>query len=234
MHTYWIMGKHCVDIALEHASKRIVTLYTCKKENDALIQQAKKSGIKIQYMGKHQLDALVKSDSHQSYVAEIQSKKEPTLNALLEEEFPLVLMLDAIYDPHNLGALLRAAECFGVKAVVWSKNRGCSLTPAATKTGVGASELVSCVIVSNLAETVKRFQEAGYTAVTAEVGSEAKSLWKYQFPEKTLLILGSEGEGIQPLISKISDEKIYIPMKGFIDSLNVSQAASVILGYYNS
>lgn len=234
MHTHWIIGKNCVQIALDHASDRIIKLYTSKKGDDPLLNQAEKNGIKIQTMGKHQLDALVKTDSHQSYVAEMRPKKEAELKALLEKEPPLVLMLDAINDPHNLGALLRAAECFGAGAVIWSKNRGCSLTPGATKAAVGASELVPCVIVSNLAETVRRFQEVGYTAVTAEIGKDARSLWEYTFPEKTLLILGSEGEGVQPLISKLADEKVYIPMAGVIDSLNVSQAASVLLAHYRS
>ncbi len=226
-----IMGKNCVETVLKKEPQRIVTLFSSKKMDDPLLAAAQKEGVEVKFIGKHQLDKLVESDSHQSYVAQVRPRKQPDLKAFLEEDHQLVLMLDAINDPQNLGALLRAAECFGVDAVIWSKNRGCSLTPSATKASVGASELVPLIIVSNLAETVRRFQEEGYTAVTAEIDDHAKPLWNYTFPEKTLLIMGSEGEGVQPLISKLANEKVYIPMAGTIDSLNVSQAASVLLSH---
>ena len=138
-------------------------------------------------------------------------------------------MLDSIFDPQNFGSLLRSAECFGVDGVIWSKNRGCELTPVVSKASVGASELLPLLCVSNLAETMRKFKKNGFWIVTAEIGEEAKSLDSFDFPEKTLLIMGSEGKGVQKLLSKEADSKVYLPMYGQIDSLNVSQAASVLL-----
>ncbi len=229
---HWIMGKNCVQMVIDHSPERIITLFTSKKERDSLLDLAEKNHVKIKRVKKNQLNDLVQSESHQSYVAQIKSKPQPSLKEFLQEEHQLVLMLDAINDPQNLGTLLRAAECFGVEAVIWSKNRGCSLTPVVTKASVGASEMVSMLVVSNLADTVKRFQKEGFTAITAEISDDAHSIDSFSFPEKTLLIMGSEGKGVQPLISKLADEKVYIPMEGAVDSLNVSQATAVFLSHY--
>ena len=228
------MGKNPIETVLDHAPERITEFFTAKKEQDALIDKARSKGIKVKIAGKQTLFSLVNSDSHQSYVAQVKAIEQPDLKQFLNEDHRLVVMLDNINDPQNLGAILRAAECFGVDAVIWSKNRGCSLTPSAVKASVGASELVPTMVVSNLAETVKKFQKAGYFAVTAEISPQAKPIHQFQSTGKTLLILGSEGAGIQPLISKLADEQVYIPMSGKIDSLNVSQAAAVLLSQYSS
>lgn len=227
------MGKNCVETVVDHSPERITEFFTAKKDPDPLIEKAISKGIKIKLASKQKLYDLVNSDSHQSYVVQVKANEQPDLKQFLREEHRLVLMLDNINDPQNLGAILRAAECFGVEAVIWSKNRGCSLTPSAAKASVGASELIPTIVVSNLAETVKQFQKAGYFAVTAEISDKAQPLASYQFPEQTLLIMGSEGKGIQPLISKISDDQVYIPMSGKIDSLNVSQATAVLLSRFN-
>lgn len=227
------MGKNCVETVLDNSPERVTEFFTAKKDADPVIDKARSKGIKVKITSKQKLFDLVNSDSHQSYVMQVKAVEQPDIKQFLREEHRLVLMLDNINDPQNLGAILRAAECFGVDAVIWSKNRGCSLTPSAAKASVGASELVPTIVVSNLAETVKKFQKAGYFAVTAEISEKAQALSTFQFPEKTLLILGSEGQGIQPLISKIADEQVYIPMLGKIDSLNVSQATAVLLSRYS-
>jgi 23S rRNA (guanosine2251-2'-O)-methyltransferase len=231
---HWIMGKNCVETVIDKFPERVLAFLTAKKDADPLLDKAQQKGIKIKRAGKQQLFDLVNSDSHQSYVVQVKSPPQPDLKEFLKEDHRLVLMLDSINDPQNLGALLRACECFGADAVIWSKNRGCSLTPTATKASVGASEIVPIFVVSNLAETVKKFQKEGYFAVTAEISSTAVPLNSYRFPEKTLLIMGSEGKGVQPLISKLTDDKVYIPMQGTIDSLNVSQATAVLLSHYRA
>ena len=141
----------------------------------------------------------------------------------------LVLMLDQICDPQNFGALLRSAECFGVNGVVWSKNRGTDLTPVAAKASCGASELLPLIRIANLAEALTQFQKEGFEAVASTLSPGAERVDQIQFAPKTLLVLGSEGEGIQPLIQKRCDRSIYIPMAGKIESLNVAQAAAVLL-----
>lgn len=223
-----IMGKHCVQEILKAAPERIEKILLAKP-----LPELKKYQVPMQVKPKEALTKLVESESHQGIVAFVKEKHQPTLKEFLsrESDRSCVLMLDSIFDPQNLGAIMRAAECFGVDAVIWSKNRGVDVTPVVSKASVGASELVDIIKVSNLAETVKRFQDHGYFAVTAELGEGAESLYQFQFPSHTLLIMGSEGKGVQPLISKRADFKVYIPMMGRIDSLNVSQATAVLLAH---
>lgn len=231
-----IMGRNCISELLKSAPERIVEVYTCMRDpDDALYRQLERAGIKINHMHKQDLAKLVDSDSHQSFVAAVKEGASVEIKQFLKQDrdHSLVLMLDSIFDPQNLGALLRAAECYGVDLVLFSKNRGAEVTPVATKASVGASELVPIAKVSNLADTVKAFQKAGYWAVTADGGEQAESLYSFSFPEKTLLIMGSEGKGVQPLLKKNCDFLVKIPMLGQIDSLNVSQATAVFLDGYS-
>ncbi len=180
--------------------------------------------------------AMVNSESHQGIVALVKEKQGVGLSEYLDQAFEkdadLILVLDSINDPQNLGTLLRSAECFGVGAVVWSKNRGVGITPVVSKTSVGASELMMTIQVSNLVEAVKKCKKDGYEVVTAEVGKEACSLEDFSFPKKTVLIMGSEGEGVRHLLSQQADHRVFVPMQGAIDSLNVSQATSVFLYHW--
>ncbi|MCP5504641.1 MAG: 23S rRNA (guanosine(2251)-2'-O)-methyltransferase RlmB [Chlamydiales bacterium] len=169
---------------------------------------------------------------------EISHRKDLRINNLettpskTAPEKSLVLMCDAIQDPQNFGSILRAAECFGVDAVIYSTNRNVALTPVVSKASVGASEIVPLIPVSNLVDTLKKFQDAGYFSVATEISDKAEALDSFVFPEQTLLMIGAEGPGIQPLLSKKSDFHLYIPMKGSIDSLNVSQATAVLLSHW--
>jgi len=232
-----IMGKNCIREVLRSAPERIVEVRTCQRSKaDPLYVELLNSNIPIREVSKKELAQLVQSESHQSYVAAVRERGQPAIKSFLEESAEkstsVVVMLDSIYDPQNLGTILRAGECFGVDLVVYSKNRGVDITPVVSKASSGATELVSIVKVSNLAETMKLFQEAGYWAVCAEAGEGSQSVFEFQFPEKTLLVLGSEGEGIQQILRKKSDFSVKIPMLGKIDSLNVSQAAAVFLSSY--
>lgn len=232
-----IMGKNCLAEVVKHAVERLVCVYTAKRDmQDPLLVLLRKAGIPVHQVPPHELTEYVQSESHQSYVAVLKEKSHTPLADFLAtpRERSLVLALDSINDPQNFGTLLRAAECFGADAAVWSKNRGCGLTPTAAKASVGASELVTGIVVSNLAEAIRRFQDEGYQAVVADIDESAQSLGQFIFPDKTILVVGSEGKGPRPLIKKLADAKVYIPMKGKIDSLNVSQATTVLLSAWAS
>lgn len=230
---YYIMGKNSIRELLRTFPERIIEVFTCHA-SDPLQAELSKLKIPIREVNKNKLTEMVNSDSHQSFVAAVKEKPLIDLKQFLklEKKYSLVVMLDSIYDPQNMGAILRASECFGVDLVVYSKNRGTDITPVVTKASSGASELVPICKVSNLAETLKLFQEAGYWVVSAEGGSKSSDIYSFDFPEKTLLILGSEGEGVQQILSKIADFHVSIPMLGKIDSLNVSQASAVFLSHY--
>lgn len=235
--TRWVMGKNCLLELLNRAPQRIIKILLSAKDEE-LKAQIQRAGLTFSEVNKKELSDLLNSDSHQGVAASIKEKKQPALNDYLEESFEkerdLILVFDSINDPQNLGTLMRAAECFGVGAVMWSKNRGVDITPVVAKTSVGASELVTVIRVSNLSESIKRCKKEGYEVITAEVGKEAKSLNDFTFPKKSMIIMGSEGKGVRELLSKQADHKLYIPMKGQIDSLNVSQATSVFLYQWQS
>lgn len=237
-----IMGINCLEEVLKAYPRRIIKVMVALQKNrdrrkEALISKIKEAKLPIQEISFDHLTALIGSDSHQGFVAEVK-RYFLDLPSFLEEsqkrEKMLVLLLDSIFDPHNVGAILRAAECFGVDAVIFSKNRGSDITSVVSKVSSGASELVNLIKVSNLAESVRRFKEEGFSTIIADGSHEATPIFNFNFPEKTVLILGSEGEGVQPLLRKLADLFVKIPQKGKIDSLNVSQAASIFLYKYAS
>lgn len=230
-----IMGKNAIRELVRSAPERIVEVYTSQLD-EPLVNELKEQRIPVKKCTKQELSQWVESDSHQGFVAALKERSQPTLDGFLEKgaEKSLVLMLDSIYDPQNFGSILRASECFGVDAVIYSKNRGASVTPTVAKVSSGASELVPLIRVSNLAESIKPLQEAGYWVVCTDIGEQTESLYDFKFPEKTVIVMGSEGEGVRALLKKRSDHRIYIPMMGQIDSLNVSQATAVLLATYRS
>lgn len=236
-----VMGKNCIREILDHAPERLIKVFTSKQDPtkpDSLLEDLKAKKIPIEVLDKDKLTSLVESDSHQSFVAQVRNSGTTELSTFLQKSASkkksLVLALDCIFDPQNLGALLRAADCFGVDAVLWSKNRGTDVTPVVSKASVGASELIEIIKVSNLVEAMKKFQKADYWTVTAEVDETSQNLYSFDFPDKTLLVMGSEGKGVQNLVSKNADFKVYISMLGKINSLNVSQATSVFLSHWRS
>lgn len=226
-----VMGVHAINELLRHAPEKILRLYTIRSKKSDLIELCEKKRIPISYVSTDQLTKMAGSDSHQSLVAHIRGRTFLDVKEFLENaEGPsLVLMLDQIFDPQNFGALIRSAECFGASAIAWSKNRGSDLTPVAAKASCGASELMPLIRISNLATAVDQFKEGGFEIVVALLDPSSESAYGFSYAPKTVLVVGSEGEGIQPLIRKKADRAIYLPMKGKIESLNVAQATAALL-----
>ena len=172
------------------------------------------------------------TDSHQGVMLEVEKSFSLNFKELLTDiesrEEVRILFLDQVSDPHNLGAILRASECFGVDYVLAS-GKNVDITPVVTKVSVGASELVPFHTVGNLAEVIEKLKKAGCWFASADGGRGAENLKEFDFPKKTVLVLGSEGTGVRKLLLSRSDYTIKIPMYGQIDSLNVSQAAAVFL-----
>ncbi|PIS00249.1 MAG: 23S rRNA (guanosine(2251)-2'-O)-methyltransferase RlmB [Chlamydiae bacterium CG10_big_fil_rev_8_21_14_0_10_35_9] len=230
----FIMGVHCLEEVISHSPERIVAIYAIESALKRNFLTSVKHLVKL--VRKDELTKMVQSDSHQGLVAKVKEKKAIFLKEFIEsiQDRPTscLLLLDNINDPQNLGTILRSADCFKVDAVIWSKNRGADITPIVTKTSSGASELVNTIKVSNLAETVVYLKKQGYETIAAHADKEADSLFRYQFGPKVAFIMGSEGKGIQPLVLKRTDQSLYIPMYGQVDSLNVSQATAVFLSHF--
>jgi len=233
-----IMGRNTVREALLKNDKSIETLLAAESQSNeerrsAILELANKKGIAVSSSSFDELTAVVRSDSHQGFVAVMKGERFTELRDYLSGQAKnakqLVVLLDEIHDPQNFGSILRAAECFGANAVVWSKNRGAPLSPVVSKVSVGASELLTLIQVSNLVDAAKKLKENGFWLIGADVNTEASPLSQFEFPEKVAVVLGSEESGMHDLLARQLDYRIFIPMHGKIDSLNVSQAAAVIL-----
>ena len=239
----YVTGRHVLEELLEHAPERIekaliVESATAHGKGDGarrrdLIKKLQDLRKPIQFFSPSELDSMVGTTSHQGFAAVVRERHFQDLTEFIDEQSDkknsIVLLLDGITDPHNLGTVLRAAECFGVDAVIWSKNRGVDLTPVVSKASVGASELVPIIRVSNLADAARKLKAADYWVASAVIHENARSLNDFDAPDRVALIVGSEGEGIGRLIVEASDYMVYIPLEGAIQSLNVSQAATVFL-----
>lgn len=235
-----IMGIHALREILQHAPNRLIRVYTDEPQKQGrkseLLNLCEKQGIPIVRTSSDLLTKMTGSESHQSFAAHVKGRLFLNVSEFLEQiegrEHSLVLMADQIFDPQNFGTLIRCAECLGADAIVWSKNRGADITPVVAKSSCGASELLPLIRISNLAEAVGQFEEGGFETVAALLEKDSQNAFCHEFASRTLLIVGSEGEGIQPLIRKKVDRSIFIPMKGKIESLNVAQAAAILMGLY--
>lgn len=231
------MGCHTLEELLQHQPHRLIKVFYLPSalkshgRKKTLLERLEKASITLEPLEKDQLDRLCQSTSHQGFAAYVKKKSLMDLKSFFktQKENAFVLALDSIYDPHNLGAILRACECFKVDLVIWSKNRGASLSPVVTKSSSAASEFVPIAQISNLATSLDLFKKEGYELLSAEISENARPLYQHSFSKKTLLVMGSEGEGVRSILSQKVDQKIYIPMCGVIDSLNVSQATAVFL-----
>lgn len=198
-----------------------------------LVMMAGDSGIEVRTEARAQLDQIAGFERHQDIVALLHVHKVPAeadLLPLLESVsgHPLVLVLDGVQDPHNLGACLRTAEAAGVHAVVIPKDRSVGLTPVVRKTSAGASEVIPLFQVTNLARVLREMKAAGIWI--AGTSDQAKtSLYQQDLTGPLALVMGGEGEGIRRLTGDLCDYLVSIPMNGVIESLNVSVATGVCL-----
>lgn len=237
----YLYGRHVVEELLAHAPERIVELLVVQRDSagrlDKIIGDARRSQVELRFVEAQELNSIVESEQHQSVAVRVLEPTYHTLDSVIEEladrERAVLLVLDGIQDPHNFGAALRVAECFGVDAVLWSKNRGVDVTPTVSKVSAGASELVKLCPVSNLHQTLEKLKEHQLWCVGAVVGKGCQSLYSFSFPERCVIVMGSEESGIQPLLAKNLDFSIYIPMQGKIASLNVAQTTAIFLAECN-
>ncbi|NDC38414.1 MAG: 23S rRNA (guanosine(2251)-2'-O)-methyltransferase RlmB [Proteobacteria bacterium] len=236
-----IIGRNSVQEVLRRKPHSLLRVYLTEAAQAAASQIAAlvaEQRVPCEVRHAAELSAAAGSDSHQGVVGVLKNRHHPEIGEFLEgalqQPRALIIMADSIYDPHNLGAILRACECFGLYGVVLSKNRGTGITPSVTKSSVGASELVPVCMVSNLAQALHRALDLGFAAVAADVGVDSTELPRFEFGSHVVLVLGSEGEGIQPLLRKLCGAAVTVPMSGAIDSLNVSQAAAVFAYAWSS
>ena len=197
-----------------------------------IVAEAISRGIPIVETDQNKLDRIADGGNHQGVVAMAAGKEYSTVDDILaiaaaRGEKPLIVVSDGIEDPHNLGALIRCAECAGAHGIIIPKRRAVGLTPVVVKCSAGAIEHMAVARVTNLATTLKDLKEAGVWIFAAEAGGEA--YYDADFDLPMAIVFGSEGDGVSRLVKDRSDFNVSIPMYGLVNSLNVSTAASVIL-----
>ena len=194
---------------------------------------AREKGIPIQVSPKEALDRLAGGGYHQGILGFTAASSYSTWEDLLgrvrsAQGKTIVLVLDSIEDPQNLGSLIRTAEACGVKGVILPKDRAAGITPAVVKASAGAVAHLPIVRVTNLASTLEELKKEGFWIVGADSGAE-KSLYELKFDMNVAVVIGSEGKGVRPLLLKKCDYTVSIPMRGKVSSLNAAIAGGVIL-----
>jgi len=235
-HERLVLGRNAVREVVRFAPERLVRVFLSDGGRGELVELhdlVAECGIAVEFRSGDELSRLAGTESHQGCVGVVVERARPGLGEFLESVGPesagCVLVLDEINDPQNLGAILRAAECFGVLGVIMSRNRGAGITPVVTKASAGASEIVTVVPVANVADAVRKLKAAHFWIVAADSSPGGVDLPGFDCPARTALVVGSEGRGVQRLLLDQSDFRVRIPMVGQVDSLNVAQATAVCL-----
>ena len=185
-------------------------------------------GIPVKRVPRDRVEELARGGVHQGVVARVGPYPYSGLEEILAAPVPLVVVLDRVTDPRNLGAVLRAADGAGVSGVVVPKDRAAGVTPAAVKASAGASEHVPVARETNLRRALEKMKEAGIWVYGAE-GGAASAYTKLDLSGSIAFVLGSEGRGLRRLVREGCDGAVSIPMLGAVSSLNVSAAAAVLL-----
>ena len=230
-----VIGRNAV-IELLKSGRSIDKLYV--KEGDLegsarmIVAEAAARGIPVIETGRAGLDRFSGGAVHQGVVAFASAKEYVGINDILEiarerGEDPFIVILDGIEDPYNLGAIIRTAECAGVHGVIIPKRRTALMTMTVEKSSAGALEHMAVSKVSNLTAAVEELKEAGLWIYAAEAGGQM--LRKTDMRGPAAVVFGSEGKGISPLLHSKCDFTVSVPLKGNINSLNVSAAAAVVL-----
>jgi len=230
-----LAGFHAVKGRLKQKADSVREIYVDAGRSDARMRElkavAEKFGVRVMAVDAKRLDGMSGGARHQGVIAMADEMRMPQfIEDVLEtlDEPPLLLLLDGVQDPHNLGACLRVADGAGCHAVIAPKDRACGLTTTAAKVASGAAETVPYIVVTNLARTMRDLKDRGIWMVgTAD--DAPQSLWQAKLDGAIGLVLGAEGEGLRRLTRDTCDHLVSIPMMGSVESLNVSVASGVCL-----
>ncbi|HWI99189.1 MAG TPA: 23S rRNA (guanosine(2251)-2'-O)-methyltransferase RlmB [Burkholderiales bacterium] len=229
-----VFGFHAVLARLRADPSSVLEIYLDETRNDArardLAALAERTKVHLMRVPTRRLDGFYGGGRHQGVVARIEIKKtSDSLDEILEGvERPLLLVLDGVTDPHNLGACLRVANGAGAHAVLAPKDRAVGVTPTVSKVASGAAESTPYLMVTNLARTLSELKERTIWVVGADERAD-KTLYEADLPESIAWVLGAEGEGMRRLTRESCDLLVRIPMRGEVESLNVSVSAGVCL-----
>ncbi|MGI2786196.1 23S rRNA (guanosine(2251)-2'-O)-methyltransferase RlmB [Vibrio fluvialis] len=236
MSNEFIYGIHAVNAVLERDPARFVEAYVLKGRQDdrllPVLNELARLGISIQEMHRKALDDKAQGANHQGVIAKVKPAKQLNENDLddiiAQHPQPLLLVLDGVTDPHNLGACLRNSDAAGVAAVIVPKDKSAPMTATVSKVACGAAETVPLVRVTNLARTMRALQEKGIWFV-GTAGEATHDIYQSKLTGPLAIVMGAEGDGMRRLTRETCDDLIKIPMAGSVSSLNVSVATGICL-----
>ena len=227
-----IFGKNAITEALR-ANKAVFKLYiqsSLSNKCGEVLALAKRANIKVNFVDKLDLDKLVNDTHHQGFVAEVEDFRYSTVDEIIQfatsrGEQPFIVILDGVEDPHNLGSILRVCECAGVHGVIIPKHRACPINHTVAKTSAGALNYMRVAKVTNLTQTIEKLKEENIWVYAVELGGN--DIYSTNLRGGLALVIGSEGDGISPLVKRTCDAIVTMPMAGKVNSLNASVACGV-------
>jgi 23S rRNA (guanosine2251-2'-O)-methyltransferase len=230
-----LFGFHAVGVRLKTAPKSIIEIHFETSRRDARMRQfldrAREGGARLIESDGLRIAKLCGSHGHQGVVAKVEPLPQAnSLDDLLDSlsDTPLLLVLDGVTDPHNLGACLRVADGAGAQAVIAPKDHAAGINATVAKVASGAAETVPYFMVTNLARTLGELKERNIWCIGTS-DDAPKTIFQVDLTGPVALVLGAEGDGMRQLTRKTCDELVRIPMKGAVESLNVSVASGVCL-----
>lgn len=222
----YIYGKN---VALEtiETKKKINRIYLYKNFKDQEVLHAlKKISVDIKYLEKYEMDKLVKGN-HQGIILSVPDFQYDDLDDLLVGENPLLVILDHIEDPHNLGAIIRTCEAAGVDGIILPKDRSVGVNPTVIKVSTGAIDYMKIAQVTNLNQTIRYLKKEGFWIVGTDMNGQDYS--EIDYSGKCVIVIGNEGEGLARMVRENCDFIASIPMNGKTNSLNASVAAGIVI-----
>ncbi len=225
----YVYGKNVVRQMLnDHAEIKTIWMAADDREISSMAQQ---NHIAVKKTDRKTLTRMTGTDRHQGIAALVEDYKlysvDEMISSVPQGQYGLIIMLDELEDPHNLGAVLRTADAVGATGVIFKKTHAVGLTPTVAKVSAGAIDTVKCAAVTNLSRTLDDLKKKGYWAVGADMDGQDYRTLNYDF--NTVLIIGNEGKGISRLLSEKCDYIVSLPMAGKISSLNASVSAGILM-----
>ncbi|MCI5745379.1 MAG: 23S rRNA (guanosine(2251)-2'-O)-methyltransferase RlmB [Erysipelotrichaceae bacterium] len=229
----YIFGKNTIDSFIDGDS--IIEIFILKNFTDEkLLKKIRQKNIKVSVRDRIFFEKIAQNGKHQGIIASIKEYKYASLSEIIENgkktNYPLIVALDGIEDPHNVGAIIRTCEAFSVSGIIILKHNCCPINATVAKVSTGAIANVKIAQVTNLTNALKELKNNGYWVYAAEA-TNSQSYTKYDYKSPTVLVVGSEGHGISRLVKQQADFNIAISMTGKVNSLNVSVATAILLSH---
>ncbi len=235
-----IYGFHSITTLIINEATAVKIIYLDHKRKDKrqqeIITLAKQNNIKIELLNDGELTKLIGSDKHQGIIAKINKPQKQSLDQILStintKKNPLILILDGITDPQNLGAIIRTAYCFNVEAIILPKNNSANVDNSiVAKTSSGAINFIPIITVNNISQTIEKLKENDFWIAGTSLSTNSTSLFSFKPQSKLVWVMGSESTGMRRLTTESCDYLVTIPISGTTQSLNVSVATGIVLAY---